>query len=588
MQKRGKGEYHKVMKSFSLTHSLGSRKAILAVSIITLAIIGLSVYSVSQTRSKQIVKQQADTTTLPDLLFTPDSPWNQPIGTNVQYDQNSAAYVNSISSGAHIATVFGFGMPIYISTASDPLYTVNDGDQGSDKAFAAHNPFHIPNTAAPAPGFGSDADHWMFVYDTTDKVLHEMWEANKSGNTWSAQVANAFYITGDGVKQTDGSNTDGNGGAYFADVVRHEDIQRGYINHALSLVIPNTASAFRPPLTQSDGHGSGTGSIPEGARLQLDPTFDCNSMSGASKGEIMVCKAFQTYGGYIRDSGAGGGTNMTIYFEGEDLSDPNRKPPTNPGDGGRSGGIFGNVGISDGTNFSHIPWNKLKVLAAWNSYTPITLSSAPTSSPTTPPSDTPAPTSAPSNTPIPSQISPTQPISPNSTILSLALCPHGIGSCGDNSTPGSGGNPSPLHTQRSVTLSLFDVNNALILSKSVSLSFDPSSGSFTGLADLGSLASGYYSVKLHMDGFLSARVPGIVNILSAHTTSIPLVPLIAGDMNNDNKLTNDDFSILSNCFGSAFTTSSCKSQFADINDDGVVDGVDYNILLREFSAQYGK
>ena len=339
---------------------------------------------------------------LPDQLFTATSPWNVPIGTNVQVDPNSTAMINSISPGSHIATVFAFGMPIYVSTASDPLYIVKDGDN-SDHAFQSNQPFHIPDTAAPAPGDSpSDADHWMFVYDSTKGILYEMWEAKKSGNTWSDQVANAFSITGDGVKQVDGSYTDGNGGSYFAGVITHQDIARGYINHSLSLVTPHTARTFRYPLTQSDGSSSGTSALPEGARLQLNPAFNCAGMSGASSGEIMVCKALQTYGGYIRDTGAGGGTNLTVYFEGEDLTDPSRKPPTNPGNGGRVGGVFGNVGISDGTNFSHIPWNQLRVLAAWNSYTPTSGTPTPSPTPTPAPSPTPSPSPSPAPTPAPS------------------------------------------------------------------------------------------------------------------------------------------------------------------------------------------
>jgi hypothetical protein len=84
-------------------------------------------------------------------------------------------------------------------------------------------------------------------------------------------------------------------------------------------------------------------------------------------GEKMICQALETYGGYIRDTG---GVTLSMYFEGEDLTDPNRNPPDgSPGNPGRTGGVFDMVGLHDGEDLSHIPWDKLRVLKSWNSFT---------------------------------------------------------------------------------------------------------------------------------------------------------------------------------------------------------------------------
>jgi hypothetical protein len=80
----------------------------------------------------------------------------------------------------------------------------------------------------------------------------------------------------------------------------------------------------------------------------------------------MICVAMQKYGGYVLDSG-GPGPISGIGVAGDDLTDPNRAPWTKPGNGMRSGGIFKNVGLDGSTGaLSHIPWNKLRVLATWN------------------------------------------------------------------------------------------------------------------------------------------------------------------------------------------------------------------------------
>lgn len=297
-------------------------------------------------------------------LFKNSSPWNMPIGTNVQLDPNSGSIVNELTDCCHVPAMFSYGMPIYTSTASDPAYNVSD----NDGTFQANQPIHIPNDAAPSPG----SDKWLFIYDKTKNLLFEMWGANKSGDSWSAQTGDVYSPTGDGVLQVDGSTQSGNGASYFGGVVTDADMQRGYINHALSFASQFTGSSFRYPMVASDG---GDGDIAMGARIQLDPSINCTTLAGASTGEKMVCQALETYGGYLRDTG---GVTLSMYFEGEDLNDPSRNPPDgSPGNPGRNGGVFGKVGLRDGQDLGAIPWNKLRVLKSWNSFTALSTATRP-------------------------------------------------------------------------------------------------------------------------------------------------------------------------------------------------------------------
>jgi hypothetical protein len=294
-------------------------------------------------------------------LFSNASPWNVPIGNNVRLDPNSSAMVSKLSVCCHVPDLFQYGMPIYTSTASDPTYTVQD--PGNDALFTREQPIHIPNAAAPSPG----SDHWMFIYDKTKNLIFEMWLTHKSGNTWSTNAGNVYSPTGDGVLQADGSSQHDNGASYFGGVVTDADIQRGFINHALSIAVGDTAATWRYPMHASDGHGTDAGAVPLGARLQLDPSINCKTLPDASAGEKMVCQALETYGGYVRDSGS---STLGIYFEGEALNDPARNPPAgSPGNPGSSGGIFNKVGLQDSKNLSAIPWGQLRVLSSWNSFT---------------------------------------------------------------------------------------------------------------------------------------------------------------------------------------------------------------------------
>jgi hypothetical protein len=79
----------------------------------------------------------------------------------------------------------------------------------------------------------------------------------------------------------------------------------GVIKHALKFAFPYTkAGGPVLPAVASDGTHSDAGSLPEGARLQLDPSLDLSSL-GLNSWQMVVAKAMQTYGMYLTDTGGG-------------------------------------------------------------------------------------------------------------------------------------------------------------------------------------------------------------------------------------------------------------------------------------------
>jgi hypothetical protein len=85
-------------------------------------------------------------------------------------------------------------------------------------------------------------------------------------------------------------------------LIMKSDVDAGQINHALACAAPKSligASAVSPAAT-SDG-GGGSSGMPEGSRLQLDPSIDLSTLPLES-GEAIIAKALQTYGCYIVDS----------------------------------------------------------------------------------------------------------------------------------------------------------------------------------------------------------------------------------------------------------------------------------------------
>lgn len=107
--------------------------------------------------------------------------------------------------------------------------------------------------------------------------------------------------------------------------------------------------------------------------------------------------------------------------------------------------------------------------------------------------------------------------------------------------------------------------------------------------------AGSYTIKIQTPQFLRKQIPGIFSIKPGEKINLPAVTLITGDINYDNKINILDYNFIVSCFGKKINSVSCieSPQFtngnplADLNDDGVVDGIDYNLFIRSIATQEG-
>ena len=76
------------------------------------------------------------------------------------------------------------------------------------------------------------------------------------------------------------------------------------IEHALVVQSDTVcAGVFRAPAIKTDGDSTRTDCLPEGARLQLDPSIDVSKITGITPAERAVARALQRYGAYVIDRG---------------------------------------------------------------------------------------------------------------------------------------------------------------------------------------------------------------------------------------------------------------------------------------------
>ena len=199
-----------------------------------------------------------------------------------------------------------------------------------------------------------------------------------------------------------------------------------------------------------------------------------------------------------------------------------------------------------------------------------------TTAPTSPPT-----TSAPTATSVPTiglTGNPTITVTPTQTqggiSLSISAIMPGIGS-------GAGGNTNPARRTREARVIIKNAQNQEVANSSGTLTFDGTK--FAGTVNTGQTLSGPHTIKIKLDNTLLKLAPGIQN-LSGALSQIPQVTLISGDLNQDNTMDILDYNIFISCFGE----KTCdKKNLSDLNDDGKVEEMDLNILLRGFAIRNG-
>lgn len=140
-----------------------------------------------------------------------------------------------------------------------------------------------------------------------------------------------------------------------------------------------------------------------------------------------------------------------------------------------------------------------------------------------------------------------------------------------------------------MTVDIYDSTNTKVAQASGKLTFNTTSGFMKGTVAT-TLPAGSYSLFVKSDRYLRKRIPAF-QTLHAGANTIPQTTLILGDINGDNKLDILDFNILSDCYNDKVKSATClahkEHSNADLNDDGVIDGVDYNFFISNLSNSIG-
>lgn len=276
----------------------------------------------------------------PTKLWSDDSYWYMKIKENPTLHPNSdemidwlmTTHEDDASKGKYPNIQWrSWTNVVYDAYEETPLYSVYDESASQYKNIPFPDPYPVK--------IPEEADHSVTIIDWYRETVWDLWNVRTTGETYIVGDACPIDLYGSGLWNVGQGWTSGGGGlATVAFMIRPEEIEAGVINHALGCAMEAggpwaDGSRFDaeegfvyPPAVHTDREvtSSNPYEIPEGARIQLDPALDLDSL-GLSPAAKIIAKAMQDYGIVCAEAGG----TWHIYAEHDFTADWN--PPSMSG-----------------------------------------------------------------------------------------------------------------------------------------------------------------------------------------------------------------------------------------------------------------
>jgi hypothetical protein len=241
-------------------------------------------------------------------VFPASSAWHENI-SKLPVSPLSNAYIASIGANLDLHPDFGsnltYGIPYAVVPASQPKVAIHFtayGDQSDP------GPYPIPPGAPVEGGAGSSGDRHVLVVQSGTCKLYEMYSAYPNADgSWNAASGAVFNLRSNRLRPNGWTSADAAGLPIFAGLIRYDEIQRGYINHAIRFTAPATQAGFIHPATHFASSSTNPDLPPMGLRLRLKASFDISHFPRVAR---IILAAMKRYGLILADNGS------PWYFQG--------------------------------------------------------------------------------------------------------------------------------------------------------------------------------------------------------------------------------------------------------------------------------
>jgi hypothetical protein len=318
---------------------------------------------ISLTSAREPSRSRTAATGKPFRFFSAEGVWNKPLPRKVSLDSSSSALVHALEAevAAELPTGKGpwinttsYSVPIYTVPANQPKVRVQLVSTRPERALQlALDAVPLPPTAVPARGTDAELVVWQ---PSTDR-LWEFWRLGFAPGGWQASWGGAMrHVSSNpgvyGLKAWPGSKPWWGAAAsslsLAGGLITLEDLSHGQIDHALAMAVPEVRTGvYSSPAQRGDGTSASPLSLPEGARLRLNPKLDLASLHLPPL-TLMIAEAAQRYGILVRDKGG------NVQFFAQDPTPTGSDPFTGPS------GYF--EGLAPSKLLASFPWSQLQVL----------------------------------------------------------------------------------------------------------------------------------------------------------------------------------------------------------------------------------
>jgi hypothetical protein len=288
---------------------------------------GLQRETLATAANTQVARFSRSDNGAPFRFFSPASFWNKRLPADAPLDPKSAAMASALDrkivkeeeaqrGPANINTT-RYSVPIYTVPADQPTIRVALVDASKTPALqSAWDAVPLPVDARPAVG----SDKHLVVWQPSTARLWEFWHLERLSSGWRAVAGGAMEDESSqsgayGPKDWPGAESwwgaSGTSLSIAGGLITLEDLEKGQINHALAMAVPNVrAGVYASPAEQSDGKSTEPLSLPEGAHLRLAPSLKLAALHLPHL-TLMLAEAAQRYGIVIRDYAS----NVAFYAQ---------------------------------------------------------------------------------------------------------------------------------------------------------------------------------------------------------------------------------------------------------------------------------
>lgn len=153
-----------------------------------------------------------------------------------------------------------------------------------------------------------EGDRHAIVVDPVNRVSYEFFRMFATDDGWTAAQASIFDLTTNELRPDGWTSADAAGLPIFPAVVRHDEIQKGEITHALRVTFPRTRRAYVAPATHFASRLTDPDLPRMGERIRLRSDFDTSGFSAPVR-TLLV--ALQRYGMLVADNGIAWAVSVT-------------------------------------------------------------------------------------------------------------------------------------------------------------------------------------------------------------------------------------------------------------------------------------